>query len=183
MAACQRYLEKAPRDFITFEYVMLDGINDRPSTPRQLLELVRMCCKFNLIPFNPFPNSGYDRSSNNAIRIFREMLQEQATVTVRKPAATISTPLAGNWRAGDGQDPPSNGCRSHRRMTNDHVANVDGSEPVGVFLCLPPRRPTGNWRKSAASWPLNMHRLGNLPWRWNLPMKPSKRMAALSVLT
>jgi 23S rRNA (adenine2503-C2)-methyltransferase len=86
MAACLRYLEKAPRDFITFEYVMLDGINDRPEHARQLLELVRdVPCKFNLIPFNPFPNSGYDRSSNNAIRIFREMLQEQGyVVTVRK---------------------------------------------------------------------------------------------------
>ncbi|MBV8681163.1 MAG: 23S rRNA (adenine(2503)-C(2))-methyltransferase RlmN [Aquitalea sp.] len=86
MAACQRYLEKAPRDFITFEYVMLDGVNDRPEHARQLLELVRdVPCKFNLIPFNPFPNSGYDRSSNNAIRIFRELLQEQGyVVTVRK---------------------------------------------------------------------------------------------------
>ncbi|AUH49994.1 23S rRNA (adenine(2503)-C(2))-methyltransferase RlmN [Chromobacterium sp. ATCC 53434] len=86
MAACSRYLEKAPRDFITFEYVMLDGVNDRPEHARQLLELVRdVPCKFNLIPFNPFPNSGYDRSSNNAIRIFREILQEQGyVVTVRK---------------------------------------------------------------------------------------------------
>ncbi|OWY37772.1 23S rRNA (adenine(2503)-C(2))-methyltransferase RlmN [Xenophilus sp. AP218F] len=86
MAACRRYLEKAPRDFITFEYVMLDGVNDRPEHARQLLELVRdVPCKFNLIPFNPFPNAGYDRSSNNAIRIFREILQEQGyVVTVRK---------------------------------------------------------------------------------------------------
>ncbi|QEL56258.1 23S rRNA (adenine(2503)-C(2))-methyltransferase RlmN [Chromobacterium paludis] len=86
MAACRRYLEKAPRDFITFEYVMLDGVNDRPEHARQLMELVKdVPCKFNLIPFNPFPNSGYDRSSNNAIRIFRELLQEQGyVVTVRK---------------------------------------------------------------------------------------------------
>ena len=86
MAACQRYLEKAPRDFITFEYVMLDGVNDRPEHARQLLELVRdVPCKFNLIPFNPFPNSGYERSSNNAIRAFREILQERGyVVTVRK---------------------------------------------------------------------------------------------------
>ncbi|RBH48203.1 23S rRNA (adenine(2503)-C(2))-methyltransferase RlmN, partial [Pseudomonas sp. MWU13-2860] len=86
MAACQRYLEKAPRDFITFEYVMLDGVNDRPEHARQLLELVRdVPCKFNLIPFNPFPNSGYERSSNDAIRAFREILQERGyVVTVRK---------------------------------------------------------------------------------------------------
>ena len=86
MAACQRYLVKAPRDFITFEYVMLDGVNDRPEHARELIALVRdVPCKFNLIPFNPFPNSGYDRSSNNAIRAFREILQEAGfIVTVRK---------------------------------------------------------------------------------------------------
>ncbi|KZE32638.1 23S rRNA (adenine(2503)-C(2))-methyltransferase RlmN [Crenobacter luteus] len=86
MAACQRYLEKAPRDFITFEYVMLDGVNDRPEHARQLIELVKdVPCKFNLIPFNPFPNSGYQRSSNNAIHAFRETLQQAGfVVTVRK---------------------------------------------------------------------------------------------------
>ena len=86
MAACRRYLEFAPRDFITFEYVMLDGVNDRPEHARQLLQLVRdVPCKFNLIPFNPFPNSGYGRSSNNAIRAFREILQDAGVVvTVRK---------------------------------------------------------------------------------------------------
>ena len=86
MAACLRYLEKAPRDFVTFEYVMLDGVNDRPEHARQLIERVRdVPCKFNLIPFNPFPGSGYQRSSNNAIRIFRELLQEAGlVVTVRK---------------------------------------------------------------------------------------------------
>jgi len=56
MAACRRYLEKAPRDFITFEYVMLDGINDSDAHARELIALVRdVPCKFNLIPFNPFP--------------------------------------------------------------------------------------------------------------------------------
>lgn len=86
MAACRRYLKFAPRDFITFEYVMLDGVNDRPEHARELVRLVRdVPCKFNLIPFNPFPNSGYDRSSNNAIRAFREILQAAGlVVTVRK---------------------------------------------------------------------------------------------------
>ena len=65
MAACRRYLVKAPRDFVTFEYVMLDGINDKAEHARELLALVRdVPCKFNLIPFNPFPNSGYERSSS-----------------------------------------------------------------------------------------------------------------------
>jgi hypothetical protein len=51
-----RYLEKAPRDFVTFEYVMLDGVNDSDAQARELLALTReVPCKFNLIPFNPFP--------------------------------------------------------------------------------------------------------------------------------
>jgi len=75
LAACQRYLDKAPRDFITFEYVMLDGVNDSAEHARQLIALVReVPCKFNLIPFNPFPNSGFKRSSREAISRFAEIL-------------------------------------------------------------------------------------------------------------
>lgn len=86
MAACQRYLVKAPRDFITFEYVMLDGVNDKAQHARELIELVKdVPCEFNLIPFNPFPNSGYERSTNENIRVFRDILQQAGfVVTVRK---------------------------------------------------------------------------------------------------
>ena len=86
MAACQRYLVKAPRDFITFEYIMLKGINDAPEHARELIALVKdVPCKFNLIPFNPFANSGFERSTNERIRVFREILQEAGfVVTVRK---------------------------------------------------------------------------------------------------
>ena len=86
MAACQRYLEYAPPDFITFEYVMLHDVNDSIQHAQQLLDLVRdVPCKFNLIPFNPFPNSGYRTSSADNIRRFREVLQQQGyVVTTRK---------------------------------------------------------------------------------------------------
>ncbi|MEJ2792648.1 23S rRNA (adenine(2503)-C(2))-methyltransferase RlmN [Iodobacter sp. LRB] len=86
LAACTRYLEKAPRDFITFEYVMLDGINDSVENARELVALVRdVPCKFNLIPFNPFPNSGYKRSQRDAIMRFRDILINAGYVaTVRK---------------------------------------------------------------------------------------------------
>ncbi|GAB3250127.1 23S rRNA (adenine(2503)-C(2))-methyltransferase RlmN [Chitinimonas naiadis] len=86
MAACLRYLEKAPRDFITFEYVMLDGVNDTFEHAKQLVALVKdVPCKFNLIPFNPFPNSGYGRSKADAIRRFRDhLIQAGYVVTVRK---------------------------------------------------------------------------------------------------
>jgi len=86
LAACKRYLHQAPRDFITFEYVMLDGVNDRAEHARQLIELVReVPCKFNLIPFNPFPNSGFKRSPRETIRRFAEILVSSGlVVTTRK---------------------------------------------------------------------------------------------------
>ncbi|SUA36160.1 radical SAM enzyme, Cfr family [Neisseria zoodegmatis] len=86
MSACRRYLEKAPRDFVTFEYVMLDGVNDQVQHAKELIQLVRdVPCKFNLIPFNAFPNSGYNRSSNANIQVFRDILQQAGfVVTVRK---------------------------------------------------------------------------------------------------
>ncbi|MFH1604323.1 MAG: 23S rRNA (adenine(2503)-C(2))-methyltransferase RlmN [Pseudomonadota bacterium] len=86
LAACRRYLDKAPRDFITFEYVMLEGVNDGVEHARQLIELVRdLPCKFNLIPFNPFPNSGFKRSARESIRRFAEILIAAGlVVTTRK---------------------------------------------------------------------------------------------------
>jgi 23S rRNA (adenine2503-C2)-methyltransferase len=85
LAACRRYLEKAPRDFITFEYVMLDGVNDGDMDARTLIRLVEeVPCKFNLIPFNPFPNSEFRRSSSARIRRFGEVLLEAGIVTTTR---------------------------------------------------------------------------------------------------
>ncbi len=86
LAACSRYLEKAPRDFVTFEYVMLDGVNDGPAEARELAAIARRVrCKYNLIPFNPFPRSEFRRSEPERIRRFAEVLQHAGvTVTTRK---------------------------------------------------------------------------------------------------
>ncbi len=86
LAACRRYLEHAPRDFITFEYVMLAGVNDTLEHAQQLAKLAKNTpCKFNLIPFNPFPDSGYDKSRTDSQRVFREILQQAGyVVTTRK---------------------------------------------------------------------------------------------------
>lgn len=85
-AACNRYLDKAPRDFITFEYVMLDGVNDADAHARQLVSFAgKVRSKFNLIPFNPFPRSEFRRSPPERIRRFAEILQRAGlTVTTRK---------------------------------------------------------------------------------------------------
>ena len=86
VAACNRYLEKAPRDFITMEYVMLEDVNDSEAHARELVALSKKVrSKFNLIPFNPFPNAGFKRSSPERIRRFADVLQRAGlTVTTRK---------------------------------------------------------------------------------------------------
>ncbi len=87
MAACKRYLENAPRDFITFEYVMLEGVNDGPAQARELVELIakaKFRCKFNLIPFNPFPGSPYRRSSRERIAAFANILIGAGHVTTTR---------------------------------------------------------------------------------------------------
>jgi 23S rRNA (adenine2503-C2)-methyltransferase len=89
--ACNRYLAYAPRDFITFEYCMLEGVNDQVEHARQLVSLVRqhstggVWCKFNLIPFNPFPASGLIRSSPEQVKVFAKILSDAGIVTtIRK---------------------------------------------------------------------------------------------------
>jgi len=86
LAACRDYLEAAPRDFITFEYVMLEGVNDAPEHARELAKLLAsLPSKVNLIPFNPFPDSGFERSSAERVRRFQKVLMDAGFVaTVRK---------------------------------------------------------------------------------------------------
>ncbi|MFM7294843.1 MAG: 23S rRNA (adenine(2503)-C(2))-methyltransferase RlmN [Burkholderiales bacterium] len=86
LATIKDYLQAAPRDFVTFEYVMLDGVNDSVQHAHELVKLVSgIECKFNLIPWNPFPDAPYARSSNNAIHRFCDILRQAGLiVTVRK---------------------------------------------------------------------------------------------------
>jgi 23S rRNA (adenine2503-C2)-methyltransferase len=86
LAACLRYVEKAPRESVMFEYVMLEGVNDSVALARELAALVRdVPCKINLIPFNPFPGVDYRRPAPEAIARFREVLMQAGLVaTVRK---------------------------------------------------------------------------------------------------
>ena len=86
MAACRRYLEVAPRDFVTFEYVMLDGVNDSPAHAGALVRLVRdVPCKFNLIPFNPFPGAEFAVTPRERILAFQRRLMDAGIVTtIRK---------------------------------------------------------------------------------------------------
>ena len=112
LAACDRYLAAAPRDFITFEYCMLDGVNDSPAHAVQLVDLVQgrgvhaqsLACKFNLIPFNPFPASGLTCSPRERVKAFANVLQEAGIVTTVRKTRGSDIDAACGQLAGEVQD-------------------------------------------------------------------------------
>jgi len=108
--ACNRYLEHAPRDFITFEYCMLDGVNDTPEHARELARLVQshggrgVSCKLNLIPFNPFPASGLVRSPQQRVQAFAKILSDAGIVTTVRKTRGDDIDAACGQLAGDVKD-------------------------------------------------------------------------------
>jgi len=110
LEACTRYQAAAPRDFITFEYCMLDGVNDQPEQARMLVELMRrhslqgLACKFNLIPFNPFPASGLKRSDMPQVLAFAKILMDAGIVTTVRKTRGDDIDAACGQLAGDVQD-------------------------------------------------------------------------------
>jgi len=115
LAACRRYLRYAPRDFITFEYVMLDGVNDSDVHARELVGLVRdVSCKLNLIPFNPFPGSGLRSSSPERMKAFARVLADAAIVTTVRKTRGDDIDAACGQLAGEVQDRTRLHERTHR---------------------------------------------------------------------
>jgi len=114
MDACRRYLAHAPRDFITFEYCMLDGVNDQPEHAQALIDLVKtkrtpgksegVSCKFNLIPFNPFPASGLTRSPAATVKAFAEQLSAAGIITTVRKTRGDDIDAACGQLAGDVKD-------------------------------------------------------------------------------
>ena len=112
MRSCIGYLEHAPRDFITFEYCMLDGVNDQVEQAQALVELVRKYtgasnanwCKFNLIPFNPFPASGLTGSARGQIAAFARILSDAGIVTTIRKTRGDDIEAACGQLAGDVKD-------------------------------------------------------------------------------
>lgn len=114
LAASKRYLDKAPRDFITFEYCMLDGVNDGDAQARALIALVRdagIACKFNLIPFNPFPASGLVRSPDGRVAAFARVLHDGGLITTVRKTRGADIDAACGQLAGEVQDRTRVGMR------------------------------------------------------------------------
>ncbi|HEX5388443.1 MAG TPA: 23S rRNA (adenine(2503)-C(2))-methyltransferase RlmN [Burkholderiaceae bacterium] len=129
MAACGRYLPAAPRDFITFEYCMLDGVNDQPEHAQQLLALIRgqspyysgpaVPCKINLIPFNPFPDSGLKCSPRPVVLAFAEILNAAGVVTTVRKTRGDDIDAACGQLAGDVLDRTNAAQRMAQRRTTE----------------------------------------------------------------
>ncbi len=128
LAACLRYLERAPRDFVTFEYCMLDGVNDNLDQAHALLTLVRgrIPCKFNLIPFNPFPASGLRRSSRERVTAFASVLQSGGVVTTIRRTRGEDIDAACGQLAGEVQDRTG----AAERLQAQRIVWHPGSTPV-----------------------------------------------------
>ncbi len=123
MQTCVAYLAQAPRDFITFEYCMIDGVNDAPEQAQQLAALVRAACprtgwcKFNLIPFNPFPASGLKGSPAGRIAAFARVLSDAGIVTTVRKTRGDDIAAACGQLAGDVRDRTGVAGRMARQRT------------------------------------------------------------------
>jgi len=137
MQACHHYLERAPRDFITFEYCMLDGVNDGPEHARALIDLVqgrgpaavpglRIPCKINLIPFNPFPASGLKRSPRDRVQAFARVLQDAGLVTTVRKTRGDDIDAACGQLAGEVADRTNARERLQRRREVIPIATASG---------------------------------------------------------
>ena len=126
--ACKRYLDAAPRDFITFEYCMLDGVNDSPAQAQALVQLLqhRVSCKVNLIPFNPFSASGLMRSPRERISAFAQVLQDAGIVTTIRKTRGDDIDAACGQLAGEVQDR----TQARQRMAGRRVIDIASVQSV-----------------------------------------------------
>ena len=139
LAACRRYLERAPRDFITLEYCMLDGVNDSPEQAARLLDLVRgddgqggLSCKINLIPFNPFAESGLRRSPAARVEAFARVLQDGGIVTTVRRTRGDDIAAACGQLAGEVQDRTGVADRRARAPLQAVASPRSRRAPAGV---------------------------------------------------
>ena len=139
LQACARYQAFAPRDLITFEYCMLDGVNDQPEHARQLVALMRqhavdgLACKFNLIPFNPFPASGLTRSPMPQVLAFAKVLLDAGMVTTVRKTRGDDIDAACGQLAGDVQD---------RTGVQARMASQRQGMLAGIKVVVSPERPS-----------------------------------------
>ena len=130
MAACRRYLKYAPRDYVTFEYLMLSGVNDSLEQADQLVNLVRRVpCKVNLIPFNPFPGSGLAKTDRERVLAFERRMNDAGIVTTIRKTRGDDIDAACGQLAGQVKDRTNRAVRLIRqRKEAASILNAAGKE-------------------------------------------------------
>ncbi len=127
LAACRRYVAGRARSRITFEYTLMDGVNDSPSHARELIRLLStLPAKLNLIPFNPFPGTAYRRSAPAAIERFQQIVLGSGIV------ATVRRPRGDDIDAACGQLVGRVHDRTRRQQRHRHALAAGGAEAVSV---------------------------------------------------
>ncbi len=113
MAACKAFIKDDKRRKITFEYVMLDGVNDSDTHARQLIRILEgVPAKVNLIPFNPFPNAPYRRSPEARVDAFRQRLMKAGIITMTRKTRGDDIDAACGQLVGRVKDRSRRECRS-----------------------------------------------------------------------
>ena len=121
LAACKRYISGETKRKVTVEYVLLDSVNDQPEHARELVKLLKdLPCKVNLIPFNPFPNSGYETSSIEAIERFRNIVVKGGLLTTTRKTRGEDIDAACGQLAGKVMDKTK---RSARRQAKEDISS------------------------------------------------------------
>ena len=131
LAACRRYSEKIPHKHksITMEYVMLKGVNDQPEHARQLVKLMKnLPVKINLIPFNPFPHAGYERSAHADILAFHKYLNDHGLLTTVRTTRGDDIDAACGQLVGEVMDR----TRRSERWKQDVFLRAAGNDDVSV---------------------------------------------------
>jgi 23S rRNA (adenine2503-C2)-methyltransferase len=137
MAACQRYVQRKPRSSITFEYTLMKGVNDQPQHARQLAKLMRQfdnavqmkdAAKVNLIPFNPFPGTRFERSAEDDIRAFQKLLLDSHVLTMVRRTRGDDIDAACGQLKGQVMD------RTRRQATFNRQLQAQGLAPIPLEL-------------------------------------------------
>ena len=140
MAACQRYVQRKPRSSITFEYTLMKGVNDQPQHARQLAKLMRQfdnavqikdAAKDNLIPFNPFPGTRFERSAEDDIRAFQKLLLDSHVLTMVRRTRGDDIDAACGQLKGQVMDRTRRQATFNRQLQAQGLAPVPGEQVAG----------------------------------------------------
>ena len=122
--ACQRYVAKQKNRVITIEYVMLKNINDTPLHAKQLAKVLgNLASKINLIPFNPFKGSEYERSTDEAIMLFQTILMKAGYITTIRKTRGDEIAAACGQLAGQIKDRTSRQARFLAKIPVSEIAS------------------------------------------------------------